>query len=188
MSVSKKSLNKTETAVILQLLEDRFKAHMKRHKGIEWSKVAAKLAVAPSKLRTLALMEESGGEPDVVLYDKKSDEYTFMDCSPETPKGRRSCCFDEVARLGRKENAPAESAEGLARAMGVEILTETEYRALQKVGEFDLKTSSWLATPEAIRERGGAIFGDRRYDQVFVYHNGADSYYGVRGFRARVVV
>jgi Protein of unknown function (DUF4256) len=180
---SKRTLTKSDSQELLSVLEARFTANMKRHKGLDWAKVEAKLLVSPEKLATLAQMEATSGEPDVVAYDKKTDNYMFVDCSAESPKGRRSCCYDEAARKARRENAPETSAEGVAAAMGAELLTEAGYRALQKLGEFDLKTSSWLKVPEAIRSLGGAVFGDRRYDQVFVYHNGADSYYSARGFR-----
>ncbi len=183
-----KMLSKSAGQELLSVLHTRFLANMKRHKGLDWTKVEARLMAASEKLSLLAQMEATGGEPDVVAYDKKTDEYVFVDCAVESPKGRRSCCYDETARTSRKVSAPETSAQGIATAMDAQLLTEAEYRALQKLGEFDLKTSSWLKTPEAIRARGGAIFGDRRYDQVFVYHNGADSYYAARGFRASLRV
>ncbi len=161
---------------------------MGRHKGISWDKVEAKLISKPVKLVSLYEMEESGGEPDVVGYDKKKDEYIFYDCSPESPKGRRSICYDHQALASRKEHKPADSALNMAEEMGIEILTEEEYRQLQKLGEFDLKTSSWIYTPPAIRKLGGALFCDRRYNAVFLYHNGAESYYGARGFRGKLFV
>jgi hypothetical protein len=186
MSKSKSKKNKLSTAdrdELLLLLQARFEKNMKRHKGIEWSKVQAKLEDSPAALASLNEMEATGGEPDVVAYDKKSGEFVFYDCSPETPKGRRSICYDHEALEARKEHKPKDSAVSMAADMGIEMLTEEEYRELQKLGEFDLKTSSWVQTPAAIRKLGGALFCDRRYDTVFVYHNGADSYYAVRGFR-----
>lgn len=179
----KKQLNKKDQAVLLETLRQRFADNPKRHKGMSWEKVEAKLLAKGGGLWSLAHMEATGGEPDVVLYDKKTDRYTFVDCSAESPSGRRSLCFDEAALKARKENKPAGSAVGLATMMGTSLLTEAQYRALQKVGEFDLKTSSWIATPDTIRSLGGALFGDRRYDTVFVYHNGAESYYAARGVR-----
>jgi hypothetical protein len=191
MSKTKSKKNKLSAAdrdELLLLLQARFEKNMKRHNGIEWSAVKAKLEDSPAALASLNEMEATGGEPDVVGYDKKSGEYIFYDCSPETPKGRRSICYDHEALEARKEHKPKDSAMGMASDMGIEMLTEEEYRQLQKLGEFDLKTSSWVQTPAAIRKLGGALFGDRRYDAVFVYHNGADSYYGVRGFRGSLRV
>jgi hypothetical protein len=156
---------------------------MHRHKGIEWNKVKAKLEENSGKLRSLDEMEKTGGEPDVVGLDKKTGEYIFYDCSAESPKGRRSICYDHEALESRKEHKPGNSALGLAAEMGIKILTEDEYRALQKLGKFDTKTSSWIETPAEIRKLGGALFADNRYDTIFVYHNGAESYYAVRGFR-----
>jgi len=173
---------------LLKILKARFEKHANRHKGIEWAKVEAKLIASPKKLKVLGIMEETGGEPDVIAFDKKTGEYTFVDCSPESPKGRRSVCYDQQALDERKEAKPADSATEMAAAIGIELLTEEEYRGLQELGEFDLKTSSWLVTPADIRKLGGAIFGDRRYDQVFVYHNGAQSYYAARGFRGSLKV
>jgi hypothetical protein len=161
---------------------------MNRHRGLPWAGVQAKLESAPGKLRSLGEMERTGGEPDVVGYDRKKDEYIFFDCSEESPKGRRSLCYDSEALDSRKEFKPKDNAIGMAAAMGIELLTEEEYRGLQELGEFDTKTSSWLQTPAAIRKLGGALFGDRRYDHVFVYHNGAPSYYAVRGFRGSLRV
>ena len=161
---------------------------MPRHKGIAWADVQAKLEDNAAALRTLHAMESSGGEPDVIAYDKKSGEYTFCDCSAESPAGRRSLCFDPEALAARKENKPQGSAVGMANEMGIELLSEDEYRALQALGEFDLKTSSWVQTPSDIRKLGGALFCDRRYGKVFVYHNGAQSYYAARGFRGVVRV
>ncbi len=161
---------------------------MKRHKGIEWAKVEAKLQASDEKLWSLNEMEITDGEPDVVGFDKKTGEYIFCDCSVESPKGRRSLCFDDAALESRKENKPEGSATGMARAMGIDLLTEEQYRDLQKIGEFDMKTSSWIETPSAIRKLGGALFCDRRYATVFLYHNGAESYYAARGFRGMVRV
>lgn len=156
---------------------------MNRHKGLEWAEVQTKLEADTEKLWSLNEMESTGGEPDVVDYDKKTDEYVFYDCSAESPKGRRSVCYDREALESRKKFKPKDTAIDMADAMGIEMLSEEQYRKLQKLGNFDRKTSSWLKTPDEIRKLGGAIFGDRRYDRVFIYHNGADSYYGVRGFR-----
>jgi hypothetical protein len=184
----KKKLTADQTNELIKILRTRFEKNMKRHKGIDWDKVQAKLEAHPSKLWSLEEMEISGGEPDVVSYDKKTGEYVFYDCSPETPKGRRSTCYDHEALNSRKENKPKDSAINMADEMGINILTEEEYRQLQELGEFDLKTSSWIKTPANIRKLKGAIFCDRRYDTVFVYHNGADSYYAVRGFRGSLRV
>lgn len=161
---------------------------MGRHKGLEWSKVQAKMEAKPEKLWSLDDMEQTGGEPDVVGYDKKTNEFIFVDCSAESPKGRRSICFDPQALASRKEHKPGGSAIGMADEMGIELLSEEEYRELQKLSKFDLKTSSWIKTPPAIRKLGGALFCDRRYDTVFVYHNGAESYYAARGFRGSLRV
>lgn len=179
----KKKLSATQSAELLQLLKSRFEKNMDRHKGLDWAKIQAKLEADPEKLWSLDEMEVSGGEPDVTGYDKKTGEYIFIDCAPESPKGRRSICYDRKALDARKEHKPANSAMDMATEMGVELLNEEQYRALQQLGNFDLKTSSWIATPDNIRKLGGALFCDRRYDHVFVYHNGADSYYGARGFR-----
>ncbi|WP_343669271.1 DUF4256 domain-containing protein [Chitinophaga sp.] len=173
---------------LLKILKARFEKHKNRHKGIEWAQVEAKLTANPKKLKVLGIMEETGGEPDVIAYDKKTGEFTFVDCSPESPKGRRSVCYDQQALDERKEAKPADSATEMAAAIGIELLTEEAYKALQELGEFDLKTSSWLLTPPAIRKLGGAIFGDRRYNHVFTYHNGAQSYYAARGFRGSLKV
>lgn len=181
---AKKTLSKKSEEELLTALENRFIKNSRRHKGVSWEKVKASLLKHPEKLWSLNEMETTGGEPDVIGFDKKTGEFIFADCSAETPAGRRSCCFDAVARKGRKDNAPKVSAEEMAEAMGVTLMSEAEYRALQKLGAFDLKTSSWVATPEVIRKLGGALFCDRRYDTVFTYHNGADSYYAARGFRA----
>ena len=161
---------------------------MNRHKGLDWSNVQSRLQAKPEKLWSLDEMEFSGGEPDVVGYDKKTGEFIFYDCAAESPKGRRSICYDAEALASRKEHKPKDSALEMAASMGIKILTEEEYRELQELGEFDTKTSSWVQTPDAIRERGGALFCDRRYDHVFVYHNGAESYYAARGFRGSLRV
>src|SRR5580698_3367259 len=166
-----------------RVLKARFEKNMNRHKGLEWAKVQAKLEANTEKLWSLHEMERTGGEPDVVGDDKKTGEYIFYDCAAESPKGRRSLCYDREALDSRKENKPKDNAMDMAAAMGVELLTEEEYRELQKLGEFDTKTSSWLQTPPRIRELGGALFCDHRFDTVFVYHNGAESYYAARGFR-----
>ena len=174
---------------LINVLRIRFEKNMNRHKGIKWKDVEAKLDARQADaagLWALYEMEQTGGEPDVVAYDKNRGEYIFYDCSPETPKGRRSICFDEEALESRKEHKPKHSAVGMAAEMGVEVLTEKQYRELQGLGEFDTKTSSWVQTPPQIRELGGALFCDRRYNQVFLYHNGAESYYAARGFRASV--
>ena len=168
---------------LLGILKTRFEKNKNRHKGIEWSDVQARLESKPAKLKSLAEMENTGGEPDVVGLDKKNGEYLFYDCSPETPKGRRSICYDREALDSRKEHKPENNALDLAASMGIELLSEEEYRELQTLGKFDEKTSSWIKTPADIRKLGGALFCDRRYNTVFVYHNGASSYYAVRGFR-----
>jgi len=173
---------------LLKTLEKRFEKNMDRHKGLDWSKIQKKLEASPAKVKVLNKMEETGGEPDVVGYDEKKKEYLFFDCSPESPKERRSTCYDREALDSRKENKPADSAVEMAAAIGIEMLTEEEYRYLQTLGAFDLKTSSWIKTPERIRKLGGALFCDRRYDTVFVYHNGASSYYAARGFRGSLRV
>lgn len=173
---------------IVKILKVRFEKNMNRHKGMDWSKLETKLESNPHKLWSLHEMEKTGGEPDVVGYDQKTDEYIFYDCSPESPKGRRNLCYDREALDSRKEHKPENSALDMAAEMGIEILSEEEYRELQKLGEFDLKTSSWVKTPSDIRKLDGAIFADRRYDTVFVYHNGASSYYGVRGFRGSLKI
>lgn len=173
---------------LIEKLQQRFDAHPERHSGIDWQDVAARLIADPVKLGVLEQMEQTGGEPDVIAYDDSVDGFIFCDCSAESPSGRRSLCYDEVALQARKKNKPAGSAVDQAIAMGIELLSEADYRYLQSLGEFDLKTSSWIVTPEPVRKRGGALFGDRRYDQVFIYHNGADSYYAARGFRGRLTV
>jgi class 3 adenylate cyclase len=177
------TLSPEQTAVLLNTLQTRFEKHPARHAGMDWAAVQAKLEAHPEKLWSLSIMEETGGEPDVVGFDEKTGEYLFFDCAPESPKGRRSLCYDRTAWEARKEHKPADNAVDAAAAMGIELLTEAQYRALQQLGAFDLKTSSWVSTPENIRQLGGALFCDRRFDTVFVYHNGADSYYAARGFR-----
>jgi Protein of unknown function (DUF4256) len=186
--MKKKHLSSPQREELLRALKARFAKNMSRHKGVEWAKVEAKLAANPEKLRSVNEMETTGGEPDVVGFDKKTGEYVFYDCSAESPKGRRSVCYDREALEARKENKPKDSAMNMAAAMGIELLTEEQYRDLQRVGEFDAKTSSWVKTPAEIRKLGGALFCDRRYDTVFVYHNGADSYYAARGFRGSLRV
>jgi hypothetical protein len=184
----KKELSPKQREELLAVLKARFEEHMGRHKGLDWAKVRAKLEASPEKLWSLNEMERTGGEPDVVGHDRKTGEYLFVDCSAESPKGRRSVCYDRAGLESRKEARPAHNAVDLAAAMGIDLLTEAQYRDLQTLGPFDEKTSSWLKTPEAIRRHGGAIFGDHRYGQVFVYHNGAQSYYAARGFRGAVRV
>jgi len=183
MKSNQKKLSAEQRDKLLKTLETRFEKNMNRHKGLEWAKVQAKLQANPDKLWSLNEMESTGGEPDVVGHDKQTGEYIFYDCSAESPKGRRSFCYDGEALRSRKEHKPKNSAMDMAGAMGVELLTEEQYRDLQKLEEFDTKTSSWVKTPTEIRELGGAIFCDRRYDHVFTYHNGAESYYGSRAFR-----
>lgn len=185
---NKRQLSATETLTLLATLDSRFGKNMKRHEDIVWTAVEERLLQNPDKLWALNEMEASGGEPDVVALNKKTGEYTFYDCAPESPKGRRSLCFDEVALASRKENKPADSAMHMAAHMGVEMLTEQQYRMLQELGEFDTKTSSWVQTPDEIRKLGGALFCDRRYNTVFLYHNGAESYYAARGFRGCLTV
>jgi hypothetical protein len=180
---SKKELSIKQRDELLAALKSRFEKNTSRHKGIEWAKVQAKLEADPAKLWSLNEMERTGGEPDVVGLDKKSGEIIFYDCSPESPKDRRSLCYDREALDSRKEHKPKNSAMDLAATIGIELLTEEQYRELQKLGEFDTKTSSWIKTPAEIRKLGGALFCDRRFDHVFLYHNGAESYYAARGFR-----
>jgi hypothetical protein len=181
-------ISEKEGAELLKVLKSRFEKHGNRHNGIEWSAVQARLEANREKLWSLQQMEATGGEPDVVGQDKKTGEYLFYDCSVESPKGRRSLCYDREALDSRKEFKPANNAVDMAAAMGIELLTEEQYRMLQELGKFDLKTSSWLQTPAAIRKLGGAIFADFRYDHVFIYHNGASSYYAARGFRGALRV
>lgn len=183
-----KNLSPARRDELLKTLQARFDKNMHRHKGLDWTKVAAKLEAAPGKLRSLHEMESTGGEPDVVGLDKKTGEYLFFDCSPESPKGRTSVCYDREALDSRKEHKPANSAMDMATAMGIEILTGEQYRELQELGEFDTKTSSWVKAPADIRKLGGALFGDRRFGHVFIYHNGAQSYYAARGFRGSLRV
>ncbi|MBK9107607.1 MAG: DUF4256 domain-containing protein [Saprospiraceae bacterium] len=178
-----KSLTPKQSESLLSILKSRFEKNMQRHKELEWTKLEAKLKSQSDKLWSLYQMEETGGEPDVIGHNQKSDEYIFFDCSEESPKGRRSFCYDRKALDSRKANKPSDNAMELAEVMGIRILTEEEYRVLQTIGEFDLKTSSWILTPDAIRNLGGALFGDRRFNHVFIYHNGAESYYAARGFR-----
>lgn len=188
MGTTKKKLSSAQQQELLSVLKIRFEKNRARHKGVEWTNVQAKLEASPEKLWSLYEMETTGGEPDVVLHDKKTGDYVFYDCSPESPKGRRSICYDNEGLESRKEHRPANNAIDMAAAMGIELLTEEEYRQLQQWGNFDTKTSSWLKTPDPIRELGGAIFADYRYGAVFVYHNGAQSYYAVRGFRGSLRV
>jgi hypothetical protein len=185
---TKKELSPEQREELLGALKARFEKNMNRHKGLEWAKVQAKLKANTEKLWSLIEMERTGGEPDVVAHDKETGEYIFYDCSPESPKGRRSLCYDGEALEARKEHKPKNNAVDMASAMGIELLTEEQYRELQKLGDFDTKTSSWVKTPSDIRELGGALFCDRRYDKVFLYHNGAESYYAARGFRGSLMV
>ncbi len=184
----KKNLSIEQREELLKTLKARFEKNMNRHKGLEWTKVQSRLEANIEKLWSLNEMERTGGEPDVVSSDKSKNEYIFYDCSAESPKGRRSLCYDRKALDDRKEFKPADSAIDMAAAMGIELLTEQQYRELQQLGNFDLKTSSWIITPADIRKLGGAIFCDRRYNTVFVYHNGAESYYAARGFRGSLRV
>ncbi|WP_288879008.1 DUF4256 domain-containing protein [Pedobacter panaciterrae] len=188
MKNNKKELSSEQREELLKTLKNRFEKNMNRHKDIEWTKVQAKLEANPQKLWSLDDMEVTGGEPDVVGYDKSKNEYIFYDCAAETPKGRRSLCYDRAALDARKEHKPQNSAMDVAADMGIEILTEEQYRELQQFGKFDTKTSSWLKTPADIRKLGGALFGDYRYGTVFLYHNGAESYYAARGFRGALRV
>ena len=185
---TKKNLSATQGQELISTLQSRFEKNTNRHKGIEWTKVRVKLESNPEKLWSLNEMEKTGGEPDVVGIDKKTGEYIFFDCSAETPKERRSICYDHEALESRKEHKPANSAVQMAEDMGIELLTEEQYRELQKLGTFDAKTSSWVKTPTDIRKLGGALFCDYRFGHVFTYHNGAESYYGVRGFRGALRV
>src|SRR5438876_1173299 len=185
---NKKELSSPQCEDLLRTLKARFEKNMNRHQGLEWTKVQARLETNPEKLWSLHEMEITGGEPDVVGHDKKTGEYIFFDCSPESPKGRTSLCYDREALDSRKEHKPKDSAIDMADAMGIEVLTEEQYRELQKLGNFDTKTSSWVKTPSDIRKLGGALFCDRRYDTVFVYHNGAQSYYAARPFRGSLRV
>jgi Protein of unknown function (DUF4256) len=188
MSANKVKLSPEQQEQILSILEARFENNMQRHKDIEWAKIQIRLKANPDKLWTLDEMERTEGEPDVIDYDAKNDEYIFVDCSVESPKGRRSFCYDHEALEKRKENKPADSALNRAAEMGIDILTEEQYKQLQSLGKFDSKTSSWIQTPSDIRKLGGALFCDFRYNTVFVYHNGAESYYAARGFRGSLRV
>lgn len=183
-----KTFSTVASQALLATLQARFEQHMRRHPGLAWAEVQAKLEANPEKLASLAAMENTGGEPDVVGYNQTTGEYIFYDCAAESPIGRRNVCYDHAGLMSRKENRPENNAVDMAAAMGIEVLTEAQYRALQTLGEFDTKTSSWLQTPPEIRRLGGAIFGDRRYDHVFIYHNGAQSYYAARGFRGMLRV
>jgi uncharacterized protein DUF4256 len=185
---NKKDLSPGQREELLRTLKARFEKNMARHKGLEWAKIQAKLEANAEKLWSLNEMERTGGEPDVVGHDKKTGEYVFYDCSAESPKDRRSLCYDREALESRKEHKPKDNAMDMAAAMGIELLSEEQYRALQKLGNFDTKTSSWVKTPSAIRKLGGALFCDRRYDTVFLYHNGAESYYAARAFRGELRV
>jgi len=185
---NKKELSGEQRERLLKALKVRFEKNMNRHKGLEWAQAQAKLEANAEKLWSINEMERTGGEPDVVGQDKKTGEYIFYDCSAESPKDRRSLCYDREALESRKENKPKDNAVDLAAAIGIELLTEEEYRELQKLGNFDAKTSSWVKTPSGIRKLGGAIFCDRRFDTIFVYHNGAESYYAARGFRGSIRV
>jgi hypothetical protein len=186
--MEKKQLSTQQREKLLDILKARFNKNMGRHKGVEWTKVQAKLEANAGKLWSLNEMELTGGEPDVIGYNEETGEYTFYDCSPESPTGRRSLCYDRRALDSRKEYKPENSAIDMASTMGIDLLTEEQYRQLQELGSFDLKTSSWVKTPDTIRELGGAVFCDRRYNTVFLYHNGAESYYAARGFRGLLTV
>jgi len=186
--MGKKELSAKQKAELLKILKDRFEQHMSRHKGLEWSKIQAKLEAFPAKFWSLSEMERTGGEPDLVAQDKKTGEYIFYDCSAESPKGRRSVAYDREGQTSRKEYQPENNALDMAADMGIEILNEEQYRDLQKLGTFDAKTSSWIHTPSDIRKLDGALFADYRYGHVFVYHNGAQSYYAARGFRGALMV
>lgn len=186
--VNKMKLTPAQQEELLRTIKNRFEKNMNRHKGLQWASLQAKLKANMEGLRSLYEMERTGGEPDVVRYDKKTDEFIFYDCSTESPEGRRSICYDREGLDSRKEYKPQNNAIDMAAAMGIELLTEEQYRELQQLGNFDTKTSSWLKTPSEIRKLGGAIFADRRYNTVFVYHNGAQSYYGGRGFRGWIMI
>jgi len=183
-----KELSVEEREELFEILKERFESNMDRHPGMEWEKVQVKLEASPDKLWSLNEMEKTGGEPDVVGYDEQANEFIFFDCSKESPIGRRNVCYDPEALESRKKHKPGHSAIGMALEMGIELLTEEEYRDLQKLGQFDLKSSTWVKTPAKIRKLGGALFCDRRYDTVFLYHNGAESYYASRGFRGSLRV
>lgn len=188
MNNNRKELSLQQQEELLSVLKARFEKNKNRHQGLKWTDVQAKLEANPDKLWSLDEMEITGGEPDVVDYDANTDEFIFYDCAAESPKGRRSVCYDHEALEARKEHKPANSAVEMAADMGIALLTEEQYRQMQQLGNFDLKTSSWIQTPAEIRKRGGALFCDRRYDTVFLYHNGADSYYAARGFRGSLRV
>jgi hypothetical protein len=185
---TKKLLTPEQSEELLKILHIRFTGNMHRHKGLEWNKIQTRIQKNPVKLWSLKKMEDTGGEPDVTGYDRKTDEYLFYDCSKESPIGRRSVCYDPEALETRKEHKPNHSALGMAAEIGIEMLTEEQYSELQQLGDFDTKTSSWIVTPESVRELGGALFGDCRYGRVFIYHNGAESYYSARGFRGSLRV
>jgi hypothetical protein len=185
---TKKELSPKQVSELLDILKTRFEKHVKRHDGVSWAAVEARLKSKPEKLWSLSEMERTGGEPDVVAHDKKTGEFVFFDCAPQSPGARASVCYDREALDSRKEHKPRDSAMDMATAMGVELLTEEQYRELQTLGEFDTKSSSWVKAPDKIRKLGGALFGDRRYDHVFIYHNGAQSYYSGRGFRTSLRV
>jgi hypothetical protein len=185
---NKTKLSQEQIDELFGILKIRFEKNKNRHPDLDWTKIEEKLVANPKKLSSLHQMEETGGEPDVIGYDKEKDEYVFCDCVAESPKGRRSVCYDPEALESRKEHKPKHSAVGMAAEMGIDLLTEEQYRALQALGKFDTKTSSWVLTPSTIREKGGAIFGDWRYGHVFIYHNGAESYYAARGFRGILTV
>jgi hypothetical protein len=187
-NIAEKKLSREQHEALIRVLRNRFENNMIRHNGFEWDKVQTKIEANTDKLWSLNEMERTGGEPDVIGYDKKTNEYIFYDCSEESPKGRRSVCYDQEGLESRKENKPANSAMGMATDMGIELLTEEQYRELQKLGNFDKKTSSWIKTPPEIRKLGGAIFAELRYGKVFIFHNSAPSYYGVRGFRGLLKV
>ncbi|MGK4567765.1 DUF4256 domain-containing protein [Flavobacterium sp. 3HN19-14] len=186
--MNKETLSPEESQTLLNLLKVRFEKNMSRHSGLEWNKIQAKLEANPEKLRSLHEMEITDGEPDVIGYDENTNEYFFVDCAAESPKGRRSFCYDRKALDSRKEHKPKDNVIDVAAAMGIALLTEGQYRELQQFGNFDTKTSSWIVTPEPIRKLGGAIFADYRYGTIFVYHNGAESYYAARGFRGSLRV
>ncbi len=188
MNKKNRKISTDDAQQLLLVLKNRFNKNVHRHKGLDWSNVEAKLKAQPNKLWSLQQMEDTGGEPDVTGFDKKTGEYVFCDCSPETPSGRRSVCYDQEALEKRKEHKPKDSAMNMAAGMDIEILSEEEYRQLQQLGNFDAKTSSWVNTPPALRKLGGALFCDYRFGQVFVYHNGAESYYATRGFRGMLRV
>ena len=188
MNRNTKKLSAEQREELINTLQTRFEKNKNRHKDLDWAKIQAKLDASPQKIWSLYEMETTGGEPDVVDHDKKTGEYIFYDCAAESPKGRRSICYDPEALESRKEHKPGHSAIGMAKEMGIELLTEEQYRALQQLGNFDTKTSSWIITPAEIRKLGGALFCDRRYNTVFVYHNGAESYYGARAFRGSLKV